>query len=130
MRPVFEHALVDALGLTQIRAPVIRDAGPENMVVGALDDVDGVDLDVAEMLYRGRRRLRSLPERRRDIEPLGAQPDPPGFRLGQGMGFDGAGHGAANLAGFAPWMPRIRKSRAHPSRSEEHTSELQSRGHL
>ncbi len=64
MGPVFEHALVDALGLAQIRAPIAGDPGPEDMVVRTLDHIDGVDLDVAELLHRGRRRLRPLAERR------------------------------------------------------------------
>ncbi len=64
MGPVFEHASVDALGLAQIRAPVIRDAGPQNVMVAALDDVDGVDLDITEMFHRGGRRLRPFAERR------------------------------------------------------------------
>ena len=64
MGPVFEHALVDALGLAQIGAPVGGDAGPQDVVMGALDDVDGVDLHIAEMLDRGGGRLRPLAERR------------------------------------------------------------------
>ena len=95
MGPVFEHALVDALGLTQIRAPVVGDTGPENMMVAAFDDVDGVDLHIAQMPDRGGRRLRPLAERRRGVEPLGAQPELPGRGLGQGMGFIGAEHRAA-----------------------------------
>ena len=65
------------------------------MMVAALDDVDGVDLHIAEMLDRGGRRLRPFAERRLDVEPLGAQPDAAGLSLGQGMGFGGAGHCAA-----------------------------------
>ena len=95
MGPVFEHALVDALGLPQIGAAVGGNAATENMVVAALDHVDGVDLHIAEMLDRRRRRLRPVAERRWRIEPLGAQPDAPGFGLGQGMGFSRAGHRAA-----------------------------------
>ena len=95
MGPVFEHAFVDALGLAQIGAPVVGNPVPENVVVAALDDVDGVDLHIAEMLDRGRRRLRPLAERRRRVEPLGAQPDPAGLGLGQGTGCNGAGHRAA-----------------------------------
>ena len=72
VRPVFEHALVDALGLTQIGAPVGRNAGVENMVVTALDDVDGVDLHIAEMFDRGSGRARALAERNQGVEPLRA----------------------------------------------------------
>ena len=95
MGPVFEHAFVDALGLAQVRAPVFGNAAPENMVVAALDHVDGVDLHVAEMFDGRRRRVRPLTERRPGVEPLGAQPDVPGRGLGQGNGFIGAGHRAA-----------------------------------
>ena len=56
MRPVFEHALVDALGLPQVGAPVVGDAAIENVMMAALDHVDGVDLHIAEMLDRGRDR--------------------------------------------------------------------------
>ena len=94
MGPVFEHAFVDALGLTQIGAPIAGDPAPENMVVAALDDVDGVDLHIAEMFDGGGCRLRALAERRRRIEPLGAEPDPPGLGPGQGMRFTRGGHGA------------------------------------
>ena len=46
------------------RAAIVGNAGPENVVVAALDDIDGVDLHVAEMLDRSARRLRPLAERR------------------------------------------------------------------
>ena len=83
--PVLEDAFADALRLTQIGAPIGRDAGPQNMVMRALDDADGVDLHIAQMLHRGRHRLRPLAEGRRGIEPLGAQPDAPRLRCGQGF---------------------------------------------
>ena len=95
MGPVFEHALVDALGLPQIGAAVVGNPVPQNMVVAALDHVDGVDLHIAEMLDRGGGRLRPLAERRGYVEPLGAQPDPAGLGLAQGVGFNMAGHRAA-----------------------------------
>ena len=95
MGPVFEHAFVDALGLAQIRAPIVGNSGPENMMMAALDDVDGVDLHIAQMLHRRGRRRRPLAERRRHVEPLRAQPDAPGFGFGQADGFIGAGHRAA-----------------------------------
>ena len=75
MGPVFEHALVDALRLAQVRAGVSRDAAIENVMMAALDDVDGVDLHIAEMVHRRRNRLRSGAERLAGIEPLGLQPD-------------------------------------------------------
>ena len=95
MRPVFEHAFVDALGLAQVGAGIGRDAAIENVMMAALDDVDGVDLHIAEMVHRRRNRLRSGAERLAGIEPLGMQPDSPGFGFGQGTGFGRAGHRAA-----------------------------------
>jgi len=79
----------------QRMAAVAGNPIPENMVVAALDDVDGVDLHVTEMLDGCRRRGRSLAERLARVEPLGAQPDLAGLGLGQGDGFIGAGHRAA-----------------------------------
>ncbi len=95
MRPVFEHALVDALGLPQVRAGIGGDAAIENVMVAALDHIDGVDLHIAEMLDRRRDRLRPGAKRLGCIEPLGTQPDSPGLGLHQGMGFSRAGHRAA-----------------------------------
>jgi hypothetical protein len=65
------------------------------VVVTALDDVDGVDLDVAEMTYRRRNGRGSGAEWLVGVEPLGPQPDSPGLKLGQGVGFGRAGHRAA-----------------------------------
>jgi hypothetical protein len=90
--PVFEHALVDALGLAQIGTGIGRNAVPENVVMAALDHVDGVDLHITEVLDGRRRRRRPLSERRLRVEPLRAQPDMPGCGLGHGNGFSGAGH--------------------------------------
>jgi len=47
-------------------------------VVAALDDVDGVDLHVTEVLHRGAGRLGAGAEGRKRIQPLGVQPDTPG----------------------------------------------------
>jgi hypothetical protein len=41
------------------------------MMVGALDDIDGVDLNVTELFDHSSDRLRPVAERRRRIEPLG-----------------------------------------------------------
>ena len=73
--------------------------------MGAFDDVDGVDLHIAEMLDRRARGLRPLAKRRSRVEPLGAQPDAPGVGLGQGMGFIGGGL-AVHVARFAPTFGR------------------------
>ena len=64
-------------------------------MMAALDDMDGVDLHIAEMIDRRGNRLRPGAERLARIEPLGAQPDTAGFGLGQGTGFSRAGHRAA-----------------------------------
>jgi hypothetical protein len=87
MRPVFEHGLIDRLGLAQILAPVARNARIQHVVVRALDHVDRIDLDVAEMLDRGARRLRTGAERCRHVESLGMKPQPPRLRLVERMGF-------------------------------------------
>ena len=78
VRPVLEHRLVDGLRLVQVLAPVLGDAREEDVVVAALDDVDGVDLHVAQVLDRRARRLRPVAERRRLVEPLRAEPDAAG----------------------------------------------------
>ncbi len=95
MGPVFENALVDALGLPQVRAGVGRDAAVENVMMAALDHMDGVDLDVAEVIHRCCYGLRPVAKRLSCIEPLGVQPDSPGLGFGQGTGVGRAGHRAA-----------------------------------
>jgi hypothetical protein len=92
--PVFEHRLVDGLRLAQVLAPVSRNPRVEDVVMAAFNHVDGIDLDVAEMLHRGARRLRPVAERRGPVEPLGAQPDASGVGFGEREGCLGrAGHG-------------------------------------
>src|SRR6185312_9410204 len=103
--PVFEHAFVDALGLAEIRAPIIGDAGPEDMVVAALDDVDGVDLNIAEMGERIGDGLRTCAERGGHVEPERAHPEAPGLKAGQWVEFAGGRHRPATLAGFAGLPP-------------------------
>ena len=71
MRPILEQALVDALRLAQVSAAIARDTGIKDMMVGALDDIDGVDLNVTELFDHSSDRLRPVAERRRRIEPLG-----------------------------------------------------------
>ena len=95
MRPVFEYALVDALGLAQIGAAIVGDAGIEDMMMAALDHIDGVDLHIAEMGDGTGDGSRAGAERRLRIEPLGGDPEPPCLQFGQGMGGYRAGHGAA-----------------------------------
>ena len=68
----------------EVGAPVGGDAVEQNVVVAALDDVDGVDLHVAEMLDRGASGFRAFAERRGGVEALGVEPDAAG--LGQAHG--------------------------------------------
>jgi FKBP-type peptidyl-prolyl cis-trans isomerase FkpA len=49
------------------------------VVVAAFDDVDGVDLDVAQMRHGGRGGLRASAERFRCLQPLGMKPDAAGL---------------------------------------------------
>jgi len=44
VRPILENGLVDAVCLMQVLAPIRRDARVEDVVMAALDDIDGVDL--------------------------------------------------------------------------------------
>ncbi len=53
--------------------------------MAALDHVDGVDLDIAQVLHCGRGCLRAISEWARPIQPLGTEPDP-GLRLGNAKG--------------------------------------------
>jgi hypothetical protein len=57
VRPPLEHAAVGGEQLVEHFGRVVRQARPERVVVGALDDVDGVNLDVAELLNGLRRAL-------------------------------------------------------------------------
>ena len=72
MRPVFEYALVETLGSAEVGAAIFRDPAPQDVVVTAFDDIDGINLHVAEVLHRRSYRLCSPAERRGGIEPLGA----------------------------------------------------------
>ncbi|GGI26269.1 hypothetical protein GCM10010987_38540 [Bradyrhizobium guangdongense] len=69
-------------------------------MMAALDDVDGVDLHIAEMSGRLRHSLCALPERRARVEPLGAQPDLPGLFRGEWKGFGRAGHCGRQCSGI------------------------------
>ena len=109
--PVFEHGSVDRLRLTQMLAPVIRNAGVENLVMAALDHVDGVDLHVAEMRDRGRRRLRARAERRFLIEPLRAEPDAARLSLRKGDRF---GRHASDLEKSERFAARAGREAALP----------------
>ena len=62
--------------------PVGRNAGVEDVVVAPLDDVDRVDLQVAQVRDRGRRGLGTGAEGLGSVQALGMQPELP--RLGGG----------------------------------------------
>src|SRR3546814_4872659 len=63
MSPVLENSLVDGLCLVQVLTPIRWNSCPQNVVMAALDDVDGVDLYIAKMLDRRRRGYGAVPER-------------------------------------------------------------------
>src|SRR3954462_2632950 len=92
MGPIFEDALIDALRMAKIRAAIFGNTVPENVVMAALDDIDGVDLHIAKMVDRGGDRLRAIAERNWRVELLSMQPNTPGLSLGQGNRFLSAGH--------------------------------------
>ena len=48
MAPVFEYGLLRSQRQGEVGADIIRDPGPEDVMVAALDHVDRVDLDIAE----------------------------------------------------------------------------------
>ena len=79
VRPIFENRLVDALRLMQMLAPICRDARVEDVVMAALDDVDGVNLQVAQVRDRCRRGLGTGAEGFVGVQALGVQPDSTGL---------------------------------------------------
>jgi hypothetical protein len=58
---------------------VVGEAGEEDVVMAALDDVDGVDLHVTEVFDSLADRRWPRPERRLDIEALCLEPDASGL---------------------------------------------------
>ena len=101
MRPVFEHAFVDALGLAQVGAGIGRDAAIENVVMAALDDVDGVDLHIAEMVHGGGNRLRPSAKRFAAYQAAGHAARFAGPRFWSGDGVQSRGASRGNVIGFA-----------------------------
>ena len=84
VRPILEYGFVDRLRLSEVSAPVARDARPQDVVVAAFDHIDRVNLHIAQMFHRCWYCLRSGPERCEFIETLGAKPDASALRLCQG----------------------------------------------
>ena len=83
MRPIFENGFVDALCLMQMLTPICGDARVEDMVMAALNDIDGVNLQVAQMRHRCGRSLRAGTEGLGGVQSLGTQPDSTGLRGGE-----------------------------------------------
>src|SRR5215471_1474779 len=67
-------------------------------MVAALDDIDGVDLDIAQMGDRIRDGLRPTAERRKRIESLRTQPNTSRPDFAQRIGCLRAGHQRRSLA--------------------------------
>ena len=84
----------------QVLAPIGRDASVEDVVMAALDDVDRVDLQVAQVRHRCRRGRRAGAEGLGGIEPLGMQPD--SARLGRGEQEGRMVHQGRRLRDLAP----------------------------
>ena len=101
MRPVFEHAFVGALGLAQVGAGIGRDAAIENVVMAALDDVDGVDLHIAEMVHGGGNRLRPSCQKVPASQAAGLAARFAGPRFWSGDGVQSRGASRGNVVGFA-----------------------------
>ena len=83
MRPILENGLVDALRLMQMLAPIRRDTRVENVVMAALDDEDGVNLQVAEVRHRCRRGVWAGAKGFGGVQALGIQPDSAGLDGGE-----------------------------------------------
>ena len=71
----------------QIAALVGRDAAEQDVMVRALDDVDRIDLHVAEVFDSEARRYRAVAKGRARIEALGVEPDAAGVGDAQFHGF-------------------------------------------
>jgi hypothetical protein len=64
-------------------APIRRDARVEDVVMAAFDDVDGVNLQVAQVRHRCRRGLGAGTEGFDGVQALGMQPDSAGLDGGE-----------------------------------------------
>jgi hypothetical protein len=82
-RPILENSLVDALCLMQMLAPIRRDARVGDVVMAALDDVDGLNLQVAQVRHGCRRGLRAGAEGFGGVQALGMQTDSAGLDGGE-----------------------------------------------
>ena len=75
MGPVLENAALHCLCPIEVLAPIIGNSRVQDVVMGSLDDMDGVDLHVAEVPHGGGSRRRAATEGRVAIQSLGVQPD-------------------------------------------------------
>jgi hypothetical protein len=82
--------------MRKVGAVIAGNAGEEDVVMAAFDDVDGVDLHIAEVTDRSLGRGRSRTEWLPGIEPLRPEPDRAGIGARQG-----------HWLHFAAHMPRI-----------------------
>jgi hypothetical protein len=67
----------------EMAASIVRNARKEDLVMAAFDDMDRVDLHVAQVLYSSERRFGSATERCWGIECLSVQPETSGFGFGE-----------------------------------------------
>jgi len=93
MRPVFEHALVDALGLRRSRGRR-PECGYRDVMMAALDHVDGVDSAHSRDAAPPQRLPATRRQTARAYQPLGVQQIRRASAL-SGDGGRGAGHRAA-----------------------------------
>ena len=82
MRPILEHRLLNALDMMQVGATIVRDAAEQNVVVTTLDNVDGVDLHVTQVLDRGLHGALAGAEGFALVETLSVEPDATGISPG------------------------------------------------
>ena len=75
MGPVFEDRLVGRLQLNEVGAAIGGNSGMKDVVVAALDDVDGVDLHIAKLGDGRECSVGALAEGFEPVEPLRRDPD-------------------------------------------------------
>src|SRR5690606_30090520 len=120
--PVFEDGFFHALEMRQIGAAIIGNARKEDVMVATLDDVDRIDLHIAQMGNGGAGRRGPGAEWGLLIEPLRPEPDPPGRSDVEGIGFlrhvwflsDTESNNAGRIAAVKPDYGRRRRLTARP----------------
>lgn len=81
--PILENALVDGLRGAEVLASIVWNSCPQDVMMAALDNVDRVDLHVAELSDRSRSRHNTHAEGRQTVKALGAEPSATGGRQGE-----------------------------------------------